>query len=117
LFLSAPLLVVAVRAVALRVGLFGRTADATAVLAALVPGATAIVADCYMAHAVFVPILLAFAAAVARALRRPTALPVAAALFSLGFAVYTEFTPVLLGVAGAGALAAVATRCASCGRA
>jgi hypothetical protein len=108
LFLGSALLVPAVRLLAPRFGIFGRRAEAVALVAALVPGVTTILADCYLSHALFIPLLMAYLAALLRAARRPRHLPVAGVLFAAAFVVYTEFTPLLVGVGGAAALAAVA---------
>lgn len=104
--LCSALLVPAVRLLAPRFGLFGRRANGAALVAALLPGVTSVVADCYLAQALFVPALFAFTAAVLDAARRPRGLALAGALFLVGFSVYVEFTPLMVGVAGAVALAA-----------
>jgi hypothetical protein len=117
IFLTSALLVPAVRLLAPRLGLFGRGADAAALVAALVPGVTTVVSECYMSHALFVPVLIAYAATVSRAVRRPALLVPAGLLFVLGFACYTEFTPLLVGAGGAAALAARAAGRATWGRA
>jgi hypothetical protein len=98
--LGAALLVPAVRMLAPTVGLFGRRAQAAAVAVALAPGGTSVLADCYLSHALFVPALVAFVAAVARVGRRPGAAVWAAVALALGLAVYTEFVPLMAGAGG-----------------
>jgi hypothetical protein len=109
LFLGSALLVPAVRLLAPRFGPFGNRADAVALVAALGPGVTTILADCYLSHALFIPLLMAYLAALLRATRRPAYLAAAGVLFAAAFSVYTEFTPLLVGAGGATALAALAT--------
>jgi hypothetical protein len=105
IYLGAALVVPALRLLAPRVGLFGWRASSAAALGGLVPGLTAITIDCYMSHALFTPILFAFLAALLRATRRWSALVPAVLTFVLGYSVYTEFAPLLVGV-GAVALGA-----------
>jgi hypothetical protein len=96
--LSPALIVPAMRLLLSHFRLFGTAANASAVVAALLPGAASIVADCYLSHALFVPILFAYTAAILKAARRPAMLGVAGILLASAFMVYTEFTPLLLGV-------------------
>ena len=80
-----------------------RLATCAAVASALAPGTATLQSLCFLSQALCVPALVAFLAAVVRLSRggglRP--LPYAAAAFGFGFAVYTEFTPLFLGAAGA----------------
>ncbi len=106
IFLLAALSVPAVRLLAPRVGLFGRTAGLSALVCALAPGANILATLSYLSHALFIPVLVAFVAAVGQAARRPRMQVHVCVLFVLGFALYTEFAPLMAGAAGAAALAA-----------
>jgi hypothetical protein len=99
--LGPALLVPAVLLLAAQLGIRNRLATCAAVGAALAPGTAILQSLCFLSHALCVPVLVAFLAAVARLARggslRP--LPCACAAFALGCAVYTEFAPLFLGAA------------------
>jgi hypothetical protein len=102
ILLSAPLSVLAVCALARRLGVGHAAALATAAAAGLMPGLTTIHLDCFLSQALGLPVLLAFPVVLEDVGRRPTAgsLVRAALLFSLGLSVYTEFAPVMVGLTG-----------------
>ncbi len=101
--LAAGLLVPAGVLLARQCGLPRWLCEWTAVAIGLAPATALLAARCYLSHALCVPVLVTFLAAMIRLSRgggwRP--LPGAMAAFGLGFAIYTEFAPLFLGSAAA----------------
>jgi hypothetical protein len=104
--LGVGLLCPAVLLLGRQLGLSRRASAWAAAASGLAPGVLFLQSNCYLSHALCLPALVAFLAAVVRLARgggwRP--LPDAMTALGLGFAVYTEFAPLFLG-AGAAALA------------
>jgi hypothetical protein len=99
--LAAGLLVPAGVLLARQCGLPRWLVQWTAVTMGLAPATAVLAARCYLSHALCVPALVVFLAAVIRLSRGGgwRALPAVMIAFQLGFAVYTEFAPLFFGTA------------------
>jgi hypothetical protein len=101
LLLGPALMVPAMFLLGPHCGLSRRWTTWAALTAGAAPGVAHLVTVCYFSHAMCLPALVAFLAAVIRLSRGGgwSALPCAGATLVLGFSVYTEFAPLFAGTA------------------
>jgi hypothetical protein len=100
--LSPFLVVLAAAELARRAGLRGWVRAAAALAAGVLPGVAVIHLECFYSQALVLPFLLVWPVLVHRVLTTPRwhAALVAAAAIAAGNAIYTEFTPLFVAVAG-----------------